>query len=385
MITNEPQRIGVLGTGKQAVEHRIPSLMVLADEGVELVAVAGRDLGLAQSVLERLSAHDACAGLRDQGYPIPDGIAERTAAAHAYGSLAEMIADERLDGVVTAVAHVAHAAVAIEAMEAQLHVLGEKPMATNLDDAERMVEVARRHKRILAIGYQWPYSVAWPREAMDRGEIGALRGARVRWSREDGIPSEAHFWDDAQSGGVALDLVGHQVALLAALIDGEPTSVSARSRRDRGVASYGNDFEAEDTIEAEIAFAGGVRAKLEASWAAGLPPDEELRLTIYGARGWLDAPLIPQKRLGYKPDPNAFRPILRREGHEPLLLGPPPPTYAQCIVAQARNWVRACRRIEPLRFTAQDALAVERVVRATLESARLGGDRVSVQGCREPG
>src|SRR5258708_27021357 len=60
---------------------------------------------------------------------------------------------ERADAASVAVPTVAHAAVGCRLLEMGLDVLGEKPMAVNLPEADALIDAAKRHKRILQVGH----------------------------------------------------------------------------------------------------------------------------------------------------------------------------------------------------------------------------------------
>ncbi|MGV9214387.1 Gfo/Idh/MocA family protein [Micromonospora sp. RB23] len=86
-----------------------------------------------------------------------------------------MLADDKVDAVIVAVADEFHAALTIRALEAGKHVIVEKPMATTVEDAEAIAEAARRNDRIVLVGHEKRYDpgVAFARDFI-RDEIGEL-------------------------------------------------------------------------------------------------------------------------------------------------------------------------------------------------------------------
>ena len=75
----------------------------------------------------------------------------RKAAAEAlnlkwYNTSEEMIADPELDAIYVATNNATHAKLAIAALKAGKHVITEKPMATSIADAKKMVETAKKMK-----------------------------------------------------------------------------------------------------------------------------------------------------------------------------------------------------------------------------------------------
>jgi predicted dehydrogenase len=360
------KRIGVLGTGRQAREHRIAALLdVCAREDAELVAVADIDVAAANRAIEGLARQDVRQQLRDAGYAgtVPGDVT-------VFGSLPEMIRNARLDGVIITTPHASHAADTVMALEAGLHVKVEKPMATTTSDAARMVSAARENRRLLTVGYQNAFAL--------HGLPGGANGAHAFWRRQDGIPDAPHFWDDEITGGVRPDLCGHLTAPLILVFGPDVAWVRASARNDLGRARYGDAFKADDTVDAVIGWKNGAVASLHATWADEVPWDEEAGFSVYWDDTRAEIPLVPQKYAGYQPDTRAFQPAFRTEGGaEPTRLDTAPPSYAQLILAQTSNWVRAILGTEALAFTGEHALSVERTVDA-IGKAVTAGTRIEV-------
>ena len=93
----------------------------------------------------------------------------------AYETVAAMCAADDVDAVWVATPNRFHCEHAIEAMRHGKHVIVEKPMAIDLDEADRMVEAARTHGVKLACGHTRSLSI-WNR-AMRRIALGGSLGA----------------------------------------------------------------------------------------------------------------------------------------------------------------------------------------------------------------
>src|SRR5262249_36623668 len=89
--------------------------------------------------------------------------------------------DKSIDLVDIVVPNHLHAGMAIEALDAGRHVLLEKPMATSLADAERVVAAAERSGRYLGIGLELRVSRQWAkvRDLIAEGAIGGQRFANL--------------------------------------------------------------------------------------------------------------------------------------------------------------------------------------------------------------
>ena len=104
-----------------------------------------------------------------------------------------------------------------------LHLLVEKPIALDLDAADRMVEAVETAGVVAAIGFMYRFGHAVLRwRELDPGPVGLYSGGYHCNSLH------AHWWRKrAQSGGQILEQAIHQIDLIRHLV-GEPDAVYAR-------------------------------------------------------------------------------------------------------------------------------------------------------------
>jgi len=111
--------------------------------------------------------------------------------------------DLDVEAVVIAVPLNQHARVAIDCMEAGLHVLSEKLMAQNVTDCKRMINTAEKGGLMLAIGHQRHYSVLYDNAAhlTKQGLLGDIKFIRAQWHRNNSFPNSDAWqkWDGASS------------------------------------------------------------------------------------------------------------------------------------------------------------------------------------------
>ena len=117
----------------------------------------------------------------------PDPEARRyVEAVPGYGDLEEALEAVECDAVLVATPPPTHHAVAKAALEAGKHVLCEKPLATSLEDAFDLVEVAERAQRVLMVSQNYRYNA--PFRAVQRlvlgGELGELASIRISCRRD---------------------------------------------------------------------------------------------------------------------------------------------------------------------------------------------------------
>jgi predicted dehydrogenase len=158
---------------------------------------------------------------------VADLDADRRAAAHerwevaTYSSWEDLLEREPLDALFVSTPPLAHAAPALAALERQLAVFVEKPIARHLDEANALVEAQRRSGAVAAVGYQWRAVdfVEELREAVGAHRLGLLAGRSIGPAR-----LRPWFTDWAQGGGVLLELASHDIDLQRASA-GEVVSV----------------------------------------------------------------------------------------------------------------------------------------------------------------
>jgi predicted dehydrogenase len=201
-----------------------------------------------------------------------------------------------LDAVSIAIPNYLHAAVTIEALEHGLHVLCEKPLATELADGRKMVETAERVGKRLMIGMSQrfrPQSFAL-HGMVERGELGEIYYARTTWIRRRGMPV-IHFapggsmgrgkWfvNRQQAGGGALFDIGVHMFDLTWWLMGnpKPVTVSAASYRKLWNAEFerrGILCDVDELTGALVRFESGATAFFDVSWAANQKDDINVRI-----------------------------------------------------------------------------------------------------------
>ncbi len=115
---------------------------------------------------------------------------EAASKVETYSSHKELLADKDklgLEAVVIAVPLNQHAPVAIECMEAGLHVLCEKLMARTVAECKQMIHKAKEKNVMLAVGHQRHYSVLYENanRLVQDGLLGDLKFIRAQWHRNN--------------------------------------------------------------------------------------------------------------------------------------------------------------------------------------------------------
>jgi predicted dehydrogenase len=186
-----------------------------------------------------------------------------------YSSPAECLASERLDFLDIATPPSEHLEAIELAAGAGLHLLVEKPLALNLEEALRAGRAARQGAVALTVVHNWHHAPHFraAREALEEGAIGTPEEAEFVTERTEPAGGGAQSWRlDAKisGGGILVDHGWHQLYLARALLGGpDPRSVRAVTERRRWKV-----YSVEDTAEVRVRYRSGARAILRLTWAA---------------------------------------------------------------------------------------------------------------------
>ena len=243
-------RWGILATGGIAATFT-EALLSLPD--AEVVAVGSRSTTAAKTFAER--------------YGIP----------RAYGSWAELAADDDIDVVYVATPHSAHRTAAGLCLEAGRAVLCEKAFTINGREARELVELARERDLFL-MEAMWTYCNPLIRRMVAMiadGAIGQVRNVSAHFGFAQDFAPTHRMRDPGQGGGALLDLGVYPVSF-AHLLLGEPDAVQAWAH----LTPEGVD----DTTGMVLGWDSGAVATLSCSFAA----DTGAPATVAGSAGRIE-------------------------------------------------------------------------------------------------
>ncbi len=347
-------RIGVVGTSHFVGRVHLPLLR--SHPQAELVAICGRTFARTDSLA---IAHQ-----------IPQQFARYS----------DMLGQARLDAIVIATPDDLHPPMTLAALDANLHVLCEKPLALNSADAAGMLARARAASVKHMAFFRWRWLAAYQR--LQRLLAEGWVGRPLQWtfsylSSGGWKPDYAWRFDERRANGALGDLGSHMIDM-ALWLGGPVASVSAslntfhvRHRPD------GSRMSANDSAMLLMRFTDGSHGTIHARTVAQLGSESQMQVeAVYGHEGWLAAEFQRSR------DPQ-----LRgaRRGEEIRLIDSGDPaaegvgSYEERLLA---SWKRRSvadglfvdaivndRRVEP---SFEDGVAVQRVMDAALESHQTG-------------
>ncbi len=167
----------------------------------------------------------ACADINPR---VREAFKARYPEARAYESADQLFADPDVEAVWIATPNRFHAPYMVAAAQHGKHVIGEKPMALSLAEAEQMVEAAEKYGVKLLCGHTLGFSpqVRAMRRVVKSGRLGPVRAINT-WAFTDWMvaPRTPDEVDLAQGGGLIYRQVPHQADSVRLLADGVARSV----------------------------------------------------------------------------------------------------------------------------------------------------------------
>lgn len=212
-------------------------------------------------------------------------LAEKTAKEFGtkfFLNYRDLFTKEKIDAVFISTPHYLHFPMAIDAIEAGIHVLVDKPMATSLREADEMIRRARKAGVRLGVNLQGRFdpSVLKVKEEVETGRLGRLfyGEAAVKWfrSREyyDKSPWRGRW--ATEGGGALINQAIHTLDQLLWIM-GPVDYLWAQC------GTVFHDIEVEDLAVASLRFKNSAFGLIQASTA--LYPGFPTRLEFYGTNG----------------------------------------------------------------------------------------------------
>lgn len=331
-----PLRLGVIGCGRVFERFHLPAICRIPE--ISLVAACDTD-------------HHRLAWAEHR--PVPPVL---------FGQPAELLGYQGLEAVLVLTPPPSHALNVIEALQAGLHVLVEKPMALEPVEARRMADTAGLMRRRLQVGFSRRFRAPYQalRDVLRRMESPAIHRVHFElafpttsWKAEsDFLGRESH------GGGVLDDVLSHQVDLLCWLLQGRPDRVKCEVNVASGPV----------TAELEVR---GVRVHCESAHSSYA---ERLQVELSGGRA-LEASgsRLRDGRSGFERWHRGRALVLDRVSLVADRLLKRPNVSLRSFESQLRDFARGIRGARSEGATAGDGVQVVETVCACRESVRRAG------------
>ncbi len=317
---------GIISTAKIGRQKVIPGIQKSAMS--EVLAIASRDADQARRTADHLQID------------------------RSYGSYEELLADPDVDAVYNPLPNHLHVDWTLKAMHAGKHVLCEKPIGLDANDANRLLAASERHPEIKVMeAFMYRFHPQWieVKSLVDQGSIGSVKSVQSFFSYFNDDPQNIRNMADIGGGGL-MDIGCYCISFPRFLLEREP-------RRVVGLLDYDPTLKTDRIATGILDFGAGISSAFTCS--TQLMPHQ--RCTVVGTHGSIEVE-IPVNA----PPDQATRIFLRtkKENREISF------EAADQYTLQADAFARAVINDQPVPMPLTDAVANMRVIDAIVRSGQ---------------
>jgi predicted dehydrogenase len=373
--------VGILGYGMMGRAHssafsRLPPFFQTLPVQPRLVAIAGRNQTKTAELGERF------------GYDT------------AYGSWQDLIADDRVQIFDNTGPNHLHLEPCISAARLGKHVLCEKPLARNAEEAFRMLRAVEDAGVVHMCGFNYRFipAVRLAKQLLDAGKLGRIFHFRARYLQPSLVdPAYPFKWrmDREQAGAGVLADMGSHIIDIARFLIGEPNTICGATatfieeRPREGDATHTSKVTVDDAFQAMVQFDNAAMGVLEGSKMA-LGSQNRLEFEVNGSDGSLqfDMERMNELRVYLREDERAglagFRDIVVTGADHPFMSSwwPRHPIgWEQTFIhemAHLMNAIGGNGKVAPFGATFEDGYRAAVISDAILASAE-SGSKVKVE------
>ena len=267
-----------------------------------------------------------------------------------YNDLAE---DSDVDAVYVATPNVHHASITVAMLKGHKHVLCEKPMATTVEEAQKMVEASEKSDRILQIGFQNRFSedAEFVSGLIKTGLLGRIYKSKsyaihVNWGPDGWFTKR-----ELAGGGALMDMGVHAIDMTRFLL-GEPKAERVYSK----IETRFRDYDVDDVGIILIEFDNGCTSIVESGWWNTYSDGPEAATQLFGQKGYVRIyPTEVNIELGGKW--GTYKPVLERSD-----------PYDKEI----RHFIDCILTGEPTRAPGEVGLEAQKIIEAAYQSSEIG-------------
>ncbi len=262
-------RVGVIGCGAIAERVHVPDYH--ACPYAELVAFCDVDKSKAEALAKQFAPE-----------------------ARVYTDYKQMLKDGGVDAVSVCTPNIYHGPATVMALNSGCHVLVEKPMATSLEEAQKMIDTAKKKGLLLMVNQsqrRFPEHRK-AKEVVESGILGKILHVTAMFGHagpEEWSPTGKWFFDKKQARfGAMADLGVHKADLILYLTGKEVAEICAfYARLEKPGATV------EDNFVSALKFTDGTVGTLSASWTVkGMSADY---IILHCENGTLQVAVNPEK------------------------------------------------------------------------------------------
>ena len=355
----EHVRIGIIGTSAWADLSHLPNLK--SHPGAEVLAICGRNRARAQGIANK--------------YEIPN----------VFTDYREMIEKGDLQALIIAAPDDVHHQMAMEALDAGLHVMCEKPLALNVNQAIEMYEKAETVgvKHMTSFTFRWTPHFQYLKELIDDDYLGRPFQCNIRYLSGDGFQKRYAWRYDRNRSNGALGNIGSHMIDFARWFVGDIVKVGAHMTNfvDRP-GPQGEDYQpANDSAQLVLEFENGAQGSIQISAVAHTGErGQKQEVILHGESGTLevDFSLGSAEIRGARRDEGEYRTLYVPDrlwgdvDRNQSLIGQLIELYTKGSVGN-RLFIDAILEDKPISPSFYEGFKVQEVIDAANESHRNGG------------
>lgn len=271
-------RWGIISTAKIGTEKVIPAIQKAAN--CEVVAISSRNKENATAAARKL------------------GIAK------AYGSYEALLADPDIDAIYNPLPNHLHVEYSIKALEAGKHVLCEKPIGLNTEEALLLQKEAAKYPELKIMeAFMYRFHPQWKqvKKWVDEGLIGEVKTVQSFFSYYNDDPKNIRNQSDI-GGGALMDIGCYCIQFPRFLFEKEPVNVSGLIDRDpvmktdritSGLLDFGDGLSSTFTCSTQLqpfqrAQIMGTKGRIEVDIPVNAPAGEKTKVTVINSEGTQD-------------------------------------------------------------------------------------------------
>jgi UDP-N-acetylglucosamine 3-dehydrogenase len=298
MQTN--RRSFLAAAGASALAAGASALQAQTDKPIRLAIIGSGHRAWAHlAILKNMKQYQVVA-IADPTPPNLDRGASLAPGAKTYTDYHKLLAERNdIDAVVVITPSFLHAEVTIAALNRGLPVLCEKPMATNVEDANRMIEASKKNGKPLYIGFQKRMvpTTAKMHELAAAGEIGQIEFVsanlfRGDWNRESwkytdpktGVATNWRYLTFTEGSAILEDGI-HEMDSLNWIINASMTNGSIVRVTAAGGNNIYKDRETVDHAAVIVEYESGTKLSFDFCLFGQNTGQQSRRMVIIGSKG----------------------------------------------------------------------------------------------------
>ena len=257
----EKIKVGIIGSGFIA-EYHYHAYNLLSN--VEIVGIAASSLEKAKSFMKQ--------------FDIP---------GEPFGNYKDLLKLE-CDAISVCLPNYLHKDVTIDILNSGSHALVEKPLARNVEEGVKMLDVEESSNRKIFYCENSMYAPSFSKvkEIVDEGALGKIYMGRGR-EQHSGPHSEWFYKKDKAGGGALIDLGIHDIACLVWYLGCEVSEVFCQTKTRIPKREKFGKCEVEDNAVGILYFENDAQVVIEESWTA--PGGHDMRFELFGTEGQIKA------------------------------------------------------------------------------------------------